>query len=140
MGGKAVELRLKRAERVLEVAFDDGSRFALPAAAPILMNVVMIAFLVFGWWSGGNVGLWQIWSVPVSGLAQLALVWALRDERVTSLVLGAGMLWYAVRVYRERTGSAALRATRGLFKFSILYLFLLFAVLLIEACRAGAGA
>lgn len=25
------ELRLKRAERVLEVAFDDGSRFALPA-------------------------------------------------------------------------------------------------------------
>lgn len=50
-------------------------RFALPAAAPILMNVVMIAFLVFGWWSGGNVGLWQIWSVPVSGLAQLALVW-----------------------------------------------------------------
>jgi DUF971 family protein len=25
------ELRLRRAERVLEVAFDDGSRFALPA-------------------------------------------------------------------------------------------------------------
>ena len=27
----ATELRLKRAERVLEVAFEDGSRFALPA-------------------------------------------------------------------------------------------------------------
>lgn len=26
-----VEIRLKRAERLLEVAFDDGSRFALPA-------------------------------------------------------------------------------------------------------------
>jgi protoheme IX farnesyltransferase len=51
---------------------------------------------------------------------------------VTSLVLGAGMLWYAVQVYRHRTGSAALRATRGLFKFSILYLFALFAVLLLE--------
>ena len=51
---------------------------------------------------------------------------------VTSLVLGAGMLWYAVSVYRHRTGSAALRATRGLFKFSILYLFALFAVLLLE--------
>jgi len=51
---------------------------------------------------------------------------------VTSLALGAGMLWYAVRVYRYRTGSAALRATRGLFKFSILYLFALFAVLLAE--------
>ena len=51
---------------------------------------------------------------------------------VTSLVLGAGMLWLAIRVYRERTGSAALRATRALFKFSILYLFALFAVLLCE--------
>lgn len=50
-------------------------RFALPAAAPILMNVVMIAFLLIGWRSGGNIGLWQIWSVPVSGVAQLALVW-----------------------------------------------------------------
>jgi protoheme IX farnesyltransferase len=51
---------------------------------------------------------------------------------VTSLALGAGMLWFAIRVYRDRTGSAALRATRGLFKFSILYLFALFAVLLCE--------
>ena len=51
---------------------------------------------------------------------------------VTSVILGAGMLWYAVSVYRHRTGSAALRATRGLFKFSILYLFGLFAVLLAE--------
>jgi heme o synthase len=51
---------------------------------------------------------------------------------VTSLVLGAGMLVLAVRVYRHRTGSLALRATRKLFAFSILYLFALFATLLIE--------
>jgi len=57
---------------------------------------------------------------------------------VTSLVLGAGMLWYAVQVYRHRTGSAALRATRGLFKFSILYLFALFAVLLLEVVVSAA--
>jgi protoheme IX farnesyltransferase len=57
---------------------------------------------------------------------------------VTSLVLGAGMLWYAVSVYRHRTGSAALRATRGLFKFSILYLFALFAVLLLEVVVSAA--
>ena len=50
-------------------------RFALAAAAPILMNVVMIAFLLIGWWTSGNIGLWQIWSVPVAGVAQLALVW-----------------------------------------------------------------
>jgi len=56
---------------------------------------------------------------------------------VTSLVLGAGMLWFAVRVYRVRTGSAATRATRSLFKFSILYLFGLFAVLLCEVVVAA---
>jgi putative peptidoglycan lipid II flippase len=50
-------------------------RFALAAAAPILMNVVMIAFLLIGWRTGGDIGRWQIWSVPVAGVAQLALVW-----------------------------------------------------------------
>src|SRR5580698_5024084 len=51
---------------------------------------------------------------------------------LTSLILGAGMLTLAVNVYRRRQGSAALRATRRLFAFSILYLFALFATLLIE--------
>lgn len=50
-------------------------RFALAAAAPILMNVVMIAFLAIGWATGGDVGMWQIWSVPVAGVAQLWLTW-----------------------------------------------------------------
>lgn len=56
---------------------------------------------------------------------------------LTSVALGAGMLWLAVRVYRERTGSKALRATRALFKFSILYLFMLFAVLLVEVMASA---
>ena len=51
---------------------------------------------------------------------------------VTSLVLGAGMLALALEVYRHREGSRALRATRRLFAFSILYLFGLFATLLLE--------
>jgi heme o synthase len=51
---------------------------------------------------------------------------------VTSLALGAGMLWLATSVYRLREGVAAARATRKLFAFSILYLFALFAVLLAE--------
>lgn len=56
---------------------------------------------------------------------------------VTSLGLGAGMLWYAVQVYRQRSGIAASRATRGLFHFSILYLFMLFAVLLLEVAASA---
>ncbi len=51
---------------------------------------------------------------------------------ITSVLLGAGMLWCAVDVYRKRTGTEANRAARGLFKFSLLYLFLLFAVLPLE--------
>ncbi len=51
---------------------------------------------------------------------------------VASLVLGGGMLALAVNVYRRRKGTEALRATRKLFAFSILYLFALFATLLLE--------
>jgi protoheme IX farnesyltransferase len=52
---------------------------------------------------------------------------------VVSLVLGAGMMWLAIEVYRKRERSASLRATRRLFAFSILYLFALFATLGLEA-------
>ncbi|GLK74170.1 heme o synthase [Ancylobacter dichloromethanicus] len=48
-------------------------------------------------------------------------------------VSGALMLLLAVQVYRRREGAAAEIAARRLFGFSILYLFLLFAVLLVEA-------
>ncbi len=52
---------------------------------------------------------------------------------VTSLVLGAGMMWLAIEVYRRREGKAAEAAARNLFTFSIVYLFVLFATLLIDA-------
>jgi heme o synthase len=51
---------------------------------------------------------------------------------VASLALGGGMLMLAANVYRRREGREASRATRRLFAFSILYLFALFATLLIE--------
>ncbi len=56
---------------------------------------------------------------------------------VTSLVLGAIMLALAINVYRYRTGTEANQATRALFKFSILYLFMLFAVLLLEVVASA---
>ncbi len=51
---------------------------------------------------------------------------------ITSLILGAGMLALAINVYRRRERAQSLRATRKLFAFSILYLFALFATLLLE--------
>ena len=56
---------------------------------------------------------------------------------VVSTVTGAGMLWLAINVYRKRSGDDAVRAARKLFGFSILYLFLLFATLLVEAVIPG---
>jgi len=59
---------------------------------------------------------------------------------VTSLLLGAAMLAFAINVYRLREGREASRATRQLFAFSIFYLFTLFATLLIEVvARATAS-
>ncbi len=47
--------------------------------------------------------------------------------------LGAMFLLLAYRVYRERLGAAADKAAKQLFAFSILYLFVLFAVMLVCA-------
>ncbi len=53
-----------------------------------------------------------------------------------SAILGAVFLWLAFKVYRTREGREADAAAKQLFWFSILYLYLLFAVLLIEATVA----
>ena len=75
--------------------------------------------------------LWSVWLVVVA-FAPWPLGYFDAVYGVTSLVLGSGMLALALNVYRRREGAEALRATRKLFAFSILYLFALFATLLIE--------
>ena len=55
---------------------------------------------------------------------------------VVSAVLGAGFIGLAWQVYRVRTGDAARKACVRLFSYSILYLFLLFALLLGESLVA----
>jgi protoheme IX farnesyltransferase len=52
---------------------------------------------------------------------------------LVSALAGLGMVALAWRVYRVREGDEALKAAQQLFAFSILYLFLLFAVLLAES-------
>lgn len=50
-------------------------RFAAAAAAPTLLNLLFIAALSMGAWLGWPLGSALAWTVPVAGLAQLALVW-----------------------------------------------------------------
>lgn len=52
---------------------------------------------------------------------------------VVAVGSGLGLLWLSANVYRKRQGEAALRAARRLFGCSILYLFVLFATLLVAA-------
>jgi heme o synthase len=51
---------------------------------------------------------------------------------IAATLLGCTLFALALRVYRTREGRAADRAAKQMFAFSILYLFLLFAVLLFE--------
>jgi protoheme IX farnesyltransferase len=51
---------------------------------------------------------------------------------VASGFLGSFFVMFAYACYRERTGPEAERAAKNLFAYSVLYLFLLFAVLLLE--------
>ncbi|MBX6328167.1 MAG: protoheme IX farnesyltransferase [Pseudolabrys sp.] len=69
------------------------------------------------------------------GLAPSLLGFAGPLYGVTAALAGAVMLLLAVQVWRERR--PADRASRNLFAFSVLYLFLLFAVLLIDRGFGG---
>ncbi len=51
---------------------------------------------------------------------------------IAAVILGAAFLYHAAQVYRRREGAAADRACKKLFGFSILWLFLIFAAILVE--------
>ena len=51
-------------------------RFAAAAAAPLLLNILFIGALWLADLLGWDIGLTLAWTVPLAGIAQLALVWA----------------------------------------------------------------
>ncbi|AWI86252.1 murein biosynthesis integral membrane protein MurJ (plasmid) [Alloyangia pacifica] len=52
-----------------------GGRFATAAAAPVVMNLVLITAMLLADRRGWDMGLAMAWSTPLSGVAQLAIVW-----------------------------------------------------------------
>ncbi|MDF1728384.1 MAG: murein biosynthesis integral membrane protein MurJ [Sulfitobacter sp.] len=50
-------------------------RFAVAAAAPVLLNIFVIVAMTIGALTGGAVITWLVWSIPLAGVAQLALTW-----------------------------------------------------------------
>ena len=60
-------------------------RFAAAAAAPVLLNIFTCSAMVLGAFLGGEVITWLIWTIPVAGVAQLALVWIATERAGISL-------------------------------------------------------
>ncbi|MEX0281517.1 MAG: murein biosynthesis integral membrane protein MurJ [Arenibacterium sp.] len=50
-------------------------RFAAAAAAPVLLNILLVGAMGIAAAFGGDVARALIWMIPVAGIAQLALVW-----------------------------------------------------------------
>lgn len=65
---------------LLSGALNAAGRFAAAAAAPVLLNVLLVAAMVGAWAYGGSVAQALIWGIPVAGVAQLALVWRAADK------------------------------------------------------------
>ncbi|MEC8291869.1 MAG: murein biosynthesis integral membrane protein MurJ, partial [Pseudomonadota bacterium] len=50
-------------------------RFAAAAAAPVLLNILMVGAMLGAVLAGGDVAQSLVWMVPFAGIAQMALVW-----------------------------------------------------------------
>src|SRR5208283_5212774 len=76
--------------------------------------------------------------VPL-GLAPYLLGFASAFYGAAAVVVGAAFLWFSWRVYTLREGGAAIKAAWRLFGFSIVYLFLLFSIVVVERLLTIAG-
>ncbi|MEX0310274.1 MAG: murein biosynthesis integral membrane protein MurJ [Tateyamaria sp.] len=63
-------------------------RFAAAAAAPVLLNIFVIAAMALAWITGDAAITWLVWTIPVAGAAQLALTWTAAAQAGFRLRLG----------------------------------------------------
>ena len=50
-------------------------RFAMAAAAPVFLNIILIGAMLFAAQAEGDIARTLVWSIPFAGLAQMLLVW-----------------------------------------------------------------
>lgn len=63
-------------------------RFAAAAAAPVLLNIFVIISMVVAHKVGGEVVVWLIYTIPLAGIAQLALTWTAASRAGFTLTPG----------------------------------------------------
>ncbi len=60
---------------LLSGALNAAGRFAAAAAAPVVLNIMLVTAMGVAWYIGGEVVRALVWTIPFAGVAQLALVW-----------------------------------------------------------------
>ncbi|QGX97322.1 murein biosynthesis integral membrane protein MurJ [Roseovarius faecimaris] len=60
---------------LLSGALNAAGHFAAAAAAPVLLNVMLVAAMSAAWYMGGAVVTALVWTIPFAGVAQMVLVW-----------------------------------------------------------------
>ena len=74
---------------LLSGALNAAGRFAAAAAAPVLLNILIVLALLLGptLFGGAHIQ-WLVWCIPVAGMAQLALVWVAAERAGLRVRLG----------------------------------------------------
>ncbi|MEM9845652.1 MAG: murein biosynthesis integral membrane protein MurJ, partial [Pseudomonadota bacterium] len=65
---------------LLSGVLNASGRFAAAAAAPVLLNILLVGAMTLAFAAGGDVAKALIWTIPFAGMAQLALVWIAADR------------------------------------------------------------
>lgn len=60
---------------LLSGVLNSMGRFAAAAAAPVVLNIILITGMAVTWAAGGDIARALAWGVPIAGVAQLVLVW-----------------------------------------------------------------
>ena len=71
---------------LLSGVLNASGRFAAAAAAPVLLNIIVVSAMAGAYYMDLDVGSALIWSIPVAGIAQMALVWWAADKAGLRLV------------------------------------------------------
>ena len=73
---------------LLSGALNARGRFAMAAAAPVFLNIIIICALCLGWVMNHAVIYYLIWAVPIAGVVQLAALWRAAQAAGLSIRLG----------------------------------------------------
>ena len=60
---------------LLSGVLNASGRFAAAAAAPVLLNIIIVAAMGGAYLTGADMPTALVWSIPVAGVAQMALLW-----------------------------------------------------------------